>query len=47
VTFASVHSEPLHRLLPQSRLTLLQGAGHMAHHTRQAEVIAAIDRLAK
>ncbi|WP_189409546.1 alpha/beta fold hydrolase [Neogemmobacter tilapiae] len=47
VTFASVHSEPLHRLLPQSRLTLLEGAGHMAHHTRQAEVIAAIDRLVK
>lgn len=45
ITYPSVHSEPLHRLLPQSRLTLLDGAGHMAHHTRQTEVIAAIDRL--
>ena len=47
ITYPSVHSEPLHRLLPQSRLTLLKGAGHMAHHTREAEVIAAIDRLAR
>jgi pimeloyl-ACP methyl ester carboxylesterase len=46
IVFASVHSEPLSRLLPGSNLTLLSGAGHMAHHTRQTEVIAAIDRAA-
>ncbi len=46
VTYASVHSEPLSRLLPDATLTLLEGAGHMAHHTRLPDVIAAIDRAA-
>jgi pimeloyl-ACP methyl ester carboxylesterase len=46
VVFASVHSEPLSRLLPDATLTLLDGAGHMAQHTRMPDVIAAIDRAA-
>ncbi len=42
----AIHSEPMVRLLPDARLTRLEGAGHMPHHSRQAEVIAAIDRAA-
>lgn len=41
-----VHAEPLSRLLPDANLTLLPGAGHMPHHSRQPELIAAIDRAA-
>ena len=43
---AKVHAVPLAALLPNARLTLLPGAGHMPHHTHPAEVIAAIDRAA-
>ena len=43
---AQVHSEQLVKLLPNAHLTLLPGAGHMPHHTRQPAVIAAIDRAA-
>ncbi len=46
IVYASVHSEPLSRLLPDATLTLLDGAGHMAHHTRLPDVIAAVDRAA-
>jgi pimeloyl-ACP methyl ester carboxylesterase len=46
VVFAAVHSEPLSRLLPDAKLTMLEGAGHMPHQTREADVIAAIDRAA-
>jgi pimeloyl-ACP methyl ester carboxylesterase len=41
-----VHSIPLSRVLPAAVLTVLPGAGHAPHHTRQTEVIAAIDRAA-
>lgn len=46
VVYASVHSQPLSRLLPDATLTLLDGAGHMAHHTRLPDIVAAIDRAA-
>lgn len=42
----SIHSEPLSRLLPDARLTVLSGIGHMPHHAAPEAVIAAIDRLA-
>lgn len=35
-------AERLHRLLPHSRLTLVEGAGHMVHHSATGEVAAAI-----
>jgi pimeloyl-ACP methyl ester carboxylesterase len=39
-----IHSEPLSKILPQATLTVIDGAGHMPHHSRQATVIAAIAR---
>jgi pimeloyl-ACP methyl ester carboxylesterase len=42
----SIHSGPLSGLLPDVRLTTLDGAGHMPHHSHSAAVIAAIDRAA-
>lgn len=43
----SVHSEPLAALLPDARLTVLEGVGHMPQHAAPAEVVAAIDRAAQ
>ncbi|MGV8986408.1 MAG: alpha/beta fold hydrolase [Cypionkella sp.] len=43
---AEIHAEPLSKLIPQARLTLLQNAGHMPHHTHPDAVIAAINRAA-
>jgi pimeloyl-ACP methyl ester carboxylesterase len=42
----NIHSGPLSKLLPDVRLTVIEGAGHMPHHAHAAEVIAAIDRAA-
>ncbi|MEY2956350.1 MAG: hypothetical protein RL123_1078 [Pseudomonadota bacterium] len=42
-----IHAEPLAAALPRARLTLIEGAGHMPHHTRQDEVVAAIRRAAE
>lgn len=39
------HAVPLSEALPKARLTLLDGAGHMPHHSHAAEVAAAVDRL--
>ncbi len=44
--FARIHAEPMSRLLPRCRLTLLDGAGHMPHHSRPEPILAAIRRLA-
>ncbi|MDE3081437.1 MAG: alpha/beta hydrolase [Paracoccaceae bacterium] len=41
-----IHSEPLSRQIPGAVLTRLEGAGHMPHHTRPDDVIAAIHRAA-
>jgi pimeloyl-ACP methyl ester carboxylesterase len=42
-----IHSQPVSQLLPNSRLTVIPGAGHMPHHDHADEVIAAIDRAAE
>lgn len=42
----AIHSEPLSHILPNARLTVLQGTGHMPHFSRPAEVLAAIHRAA-
>lgn len=41
-----VHAAPLLRMLPNAAMDMIEGAGHMPHHTRAAHVIAAIDRAA-
>ncbi|MCR5868320.1 alpha/beta fold hydrolase [Aquincola sp. J276] len=38
----TLHSERLHRDLPNSRYTVVHGVGHMVHHNAAAEVLAAI-----
>jgi len=42
----AIHAGRLVRDIPGAALTPLDGTGHMAHHARQAEVVAAIDRAA-
>lgn len=37
-----IHSGPLSRLLPDATLTVIDGAGHMPHHSHADAVIAAI-----
>ncbi len=41
-----IHAEPAARLLPAAALDMIEGAGHMPHHTRPDRVIAAIRRAA-
>lgn len=41
-----VHSIPLSRTARNARLTVLPGVGHMPHHVREDETVAAFDRLA-
>ena len=41
-----IHSRPLSRLLPDVTLTVIDGAGHMPHHSHAETVIRAIDRAA-
>jgi pimeloyl-ACP methyl ester carboxylesterase len=42
----TIHSGPLSELLPNDRLTVIPGAGHMPHHAHADVVIDAIDRAA-
>lgn len=41
-----VHSEQLHKELPQSELIVVPDVGHMVHHSAPDKVMTAIDRLA-
>ena len=41
-----VHARPFSRLVASARLTELPGVGHMPHHVRPEEAVAAIDRAA-
>ncbi|MEM6389516.1 MAG: alpha/beta hydrolase [Pseudomonadota bacterium] len=41
-----IHSEPLSRQLPDARLQILPGQGHMLQHTAEPQVIEAIDAVA-
>ncbi|WP_149142277.1 alpha/beta fold hydrolase [Gemmobacter caeruleus] len=43
---AAIHALPLSQRLPDARLTLIEGAGHMPHRTHEAEIRAAVIRLA-
>ena len=43
----AVHAAPLSNQIKNANLTVLEGAGHMPHHSREADVIAAIDRATK
>ncbi len=43
----SVHARPLAKLIPQARLTELEGIGHMPHHAAPEQVAAAVDRVAR
>lgn len=43
--FLDVHSRPLARDARNARLTVLPGVGHMPHHVREDQTVAAIDRL--
>ncbi len=45
VVWPSIHSDGLIRDLPNARLVVLEGAGHMPHHTRTAEVVREIESL--
>ena len=47
IVSAAVHSIPLSKMLPDARLTLIEGAGHMPHHSHSDTVVAAIARLAR
>ncbi len=42
-----IHSRPLSKQLDQSNLTVLNGIGHMPHHSAERDVIAAIHRAAQ
>ncbi|MFN3970719.1 MAG: alpha/beta fold hydrolase [Gemmobacter sp.] len=42
-----VHAVPLSERLPNARLTLIEGAGHMPHHSHPDAVIEAVRRLAR
>lgn len=43
--YADLHAEGMHALLPNSRIELLAGVGHMPHHARPEALYAAIRRL--
>jgi pimeloyl-ACP methyl ester carboxylesterase len=44
--YAEVHAKPLAALLPDANLTILEGVGHMPHHSAPDAVVDAINRAA-
>lgn len=42
----AIHAIPLSKLLPNANLTILDGVGHMPHHSNPDEIVAAIKRAA-
>ena len=44
--YLTVHSGPLSERLDNAKLTVLDGIGHMPHHTSPGEIAAAVDRAA-
>lgn len=42
----SIHSLPLSTQIPDANLRVLEGIGHMPHHSARDETLAAIDRMA-
>lgn len=42
-----IHAVPLSQRLPNAHLTVLDGVGHMPHHTNPDEIVAAIHRAAR
>lgn len=44
--YASIHPEPLARTAPRVTVTLIEGAGHMPHHSHPQVVVDAVRRLA-
>lgn len=44
--YKQIHAEPLAALLPNARLTILDGIGHMLHHAAPDAVVDAVDRAA-
>lgn len=45
VVWPSIHCEGLLQDLPLAELVMLDGAGHMPHHTHAGEIVAALERL--
>lgn len=45
VVWPSLHCEGLLKDLPRAELVMLDGAGHMPHHTHAGEIVAALERL--
>lgn len=43
---AAIHSVPFSALVPSARLTLVDQAGHMPHHSHPDQVVAAVERAA-
>jgi pimeloyl-ACP methyl ester carboxylesterase len=41
-----IHARPLLATLPNAALTVIEGAGHMPHHTHMDRILDAIDRIA-